>query len=307
MNEKKIAFLLMCGLVCLWGLDYVFAKEALRVLEPINLLFLKYLTGLVLVLIVKLNQDRKSIVRKKDIPFFILCSLTGEILYFTCEYTAMDYIPVSLITIILAFVPAVSIIAERIIYKKKFSIKMALGIMMCIGGVAVVIGADFAELFSGRIIGYLLAFGAVISWNIYNFITASVSQHYTGVTMAFNQLFCTVLIIMPYALYTMPSIHAFTPKVIGGIIYLGLGSAGMGFLILVRGLKTLGPTISAMFSNFLPVTATVFGWIFLGEAIGLLQILGGIIVIVSSCIVIAEKGKMEERLNDRAIEPDNAD
>ena len=117
MNEKKIAFLLMCGLVCLWGLDYVFAKEALRVLEPMNLLFLKYLTGLVLVLIVKLNQDRKSIVRKKDIPFFILCSLTGEILYFTCEYTAMDYIPVSLITIILAFVPAVSIIAERIIYK----------------------------------------------------------------------------------------------------------------------------------------------------------------------------------------------
>ena len=67
MNEKKIAFLLMCGLVCLWGLDYVFAKEALRVLEPMNLLFLKYLTGLVLVLIVKLNQDRKSIVRKKDI------------------------------------------------------------------------------------------------------------------------------------------------------------------------------------------------------------------------------------------------
>lgn len=307
LNEKKTAFLLMCALVCLWGLDYVFAKEALRILEPMNLLFLKYAAGLMLVLIVKLSQDRKTIVRKKDIPFFVLCSLTGEILYFACEYTAMDYIPVSLITIILAFVPAVSIIAERLIYKKKFSAKMMLGILMCIAGVAIVIGADFSKLFSGRMMGYLLAFGAVVSWNVYNFITASVSQHYTGVTMAFNQLLCTVLIVMPYAVYTMPPIHSFTPKVIGGIIYLGLGSAGMGFLILVRGLKVLGPTVSAMFSNFLPVTATFFGWIFLGEAIGITQVIGGIVVIASSCVVIAEKGKMEERLNDRAIEPDNAD
>lgn len=307
MREKNIVFLLMCGLVCLWGLDYVFAKEALEILEPMNLLFLKYGVGFLLVLGVKLKQDKKAIMRKKDIPFFILCSLTGEMLYFTCEYTAMDYIPVSLITIILAFVPAVSIIAERIVYKKKFSVRMAFGILLCIAGVAIVIGADFSELFRGKILGYILAFGAVISWNVYNFITASVSRHYTGVTMAFNQLLCTILIIMPYALYTMPSLHAFTPEVVGGIIYLGVGSAGMGFMILVRGLKILGPTITAMFSNFLPVTATIFGWIFLGETIGLTQVIGGVIVIASSCLVIAEKGKMEERLKDGTIESDDVD
>ena len=75
MNEKGTAFLLMCGLVCVWGLDYVFAKAALTVLEPLNLLFLKYATGLVLVLAIKLKQDRRSVVRVKDIPFFVLCSL----------------------------------------------------------------------------------------------------------------------------------------------------------------------------------------------------------------------------------------
>ena len=94
---------------------------------------------------------------------------------------------------------------------------------------------------------------------------------------------------------------------IGGIIYLGLGSAGIGFFIMVNGLKVLGPTISAMFSNFLPVTATFFGWLFLGQVVGISQLLGGVIVIVSSCIVIAEKGKMEERSNDREAEPDDAD
>ena len=307
MREKSTAFLLMCLLVCFWGLDYVVAKDALNILEPMNLLFLKYLVGALLVFGIKLKQDRKTIVRPKDIPFFILCSLTGEILYFFCEYTAMDYLPVSLITIILSFVPAVSIIAERIIFRRKFTWKMLMGVIICIIGVAIVIGADFRTLLHGRMTGYLLAFGAVISWNIYNFMTASLSSNYSGTTMAFNQLFCTLLLGGPYALHTMPPMDTFTPAVTLEVIYLGLVNGGLGFMIMVNGLRVLGPTISAMFSNFLPVTATVFGWILLGESVGVMQLIGGAIVIASSCIVITEKGKMEEQLNDREAEPDNVD
>ena len=102
---------------------------------------------------------------------------------------------------------------------------------------------------------------------------------------------------MPYAIHTMPPLEVFTPQVAGGIIYLGLGSAGMGYMILVRGLKRAGTYYFCHVFEFLPVTATIFGWLFLGETIGLLQIAGGIIVILSSCIVIKEKGKMEERLD----------
>ena len=307
MDIKKTAFVMMCGLVMLWGLDYVVAKTALEVLAPMNLLFLKYSTGFIFLFCVKMKFDRKHWVRLRDIPFFVLCSITGEILYYFCEYSAMDYIPVSCITIVLSFVPAVSIIIERIFFKKKFNLKVVLGVLACIAGVIIVIGADFRELLSGRMTGYLLAFGAVISWNCYNFITAGLGSKYSGVTLAFNQLCCTVLLIMPYALHTMPPASDFTPGVIGGIIYLGLGSAGIGFFIMVNGLKVLGPTVSAMFSNFLPVTSTFFGWLFLGQVIGIPQIVGGIIVIVSSCIVIAEKGKMEEKSNDREAEPDDAD
>lgn len=307
LNERNKAIALMCMLVCFWGLDYVFAKDALEVLQPMNLLFLKYSVGFLVLLAIKLKMDRKTIVRLKDIPWFILCSLTGEILYFFCEYNAMDYIPVSLITIILSFVPAISIIIERVVFKKKPTGKIILGVLCGIAGVIIVIGADFRELLNGRMVGYLLAFGAVISWNCYNFITAKVSESYNSATMSFTQLTCTVLMVMPYALHTMPPAEDFTPGVIGGIIYLGCVSAGIGFFILVHGLKILGPTISAMFSNFLPVTATLFGWMFLGETIGVMQFVGGVIVIASSCVVISEKGKMEERLNDRETEPDDAD
>ncbi|MCB6992104.1 DMT family transporter [bacterium 210820-DFI.6.37] len=293
-KEKILTYILMAFLVTAWGFDYVIAKHALELLQPLTLLFLKYAIGLTLVLSIKMKTDRKGIVRKKDIPVFILCSIFGEILYYLCEYSAMDYIPVSLITIVLAFVPALSIIIERILYKQKATRAMVIGVAVCIFGVALIIGVDFELLFQGRIIGYLLAFGAVFSWNAYNFLTASLHERYSSITLTCTQLICTALLTLPYAIHTMPPLQSFTPTVIGGIIYLGLVNAGVGFMITVRSLHVLGPTSTALFSNFLPVTSTFFGWLLLNESISGLQLAGGIVVIASACVVIKEKGKMEE-------------
>lgn len=292
-RDIRIMYLLMSCLVIFWGFDYVVAKEALELLPPLTLMFLKYSVGVFLLIAVKLKTDFQRMVRKKDIPLFILCSIFGEILYYLCEYTAMDYIPVSLITIVLAFVPALSIITEKVLFKKNTTRAIVIGVAACIFGVALIIGMDFGQLMQGRLVGYLLAFGAVLSWNMYNFLTTSLHERYTSITLTCTQLTCTALLLMPYAIHTMPPIQSFTPAIIGGIIYLGVLSAGVGFLIMVRALHVLGPTPAALFSNFLPVTSTFFGWFLLHESISGMQIIGGIIVIASACVVIKEKEKLE--------------
>ena len=295
MDKKRLTFILMFVLVFMWGLDYSVAKNALEVFRPLNLMFFKYLGGLIVITAIKVAAERRFTVRKKDIIFFVLCSLTGQVLYYFCEYTAMEYIPVALITIILSFVPIISILIERVFFKTKMSVRIITGLVVCVIGVGLVIGADFKSLFSGRALGYLLAFGAVISWNMYNFITARISRTYTELTMAFDQLLCTVLISLPYAAAVMPPAEEFTPQIILSLVYLGVGSAGTGYIIYVRGVKYLGPTISSLFSNFLPVTSTFFGWLILGQSLGVMQIAGGMIVIVSACYVIIEKSRLQKQ------------
>lgn len=293
MNKRRISFFLMCIVVCLWGLDYSVAKCALDVFKPLNLMFFKYAGGFVTITVLKIISGSKFTIRKKDILFFILCSLTGQVLYYFCEYTAMKYIHVSLITIILAFVPIISIIIERIVFKKKLTVKILAGLIGCVVGVVLIIGKDLQMMLGGKALGYLLAFGAVLSWNIYNFITARISKEYDSLTMAFNQFLCTVLISMPYVIKVMPPAEQFTPSIIISIAYLGLISAGIGSLIYIKSIAALGPTISAVFTNFVPVTSTVFGWIILGQNLSLLQLVGEAIVIIFSCFVITEKGKLE--------------
>lgn len=287
-KDRVLAHMLMIILVFAWGFDYVPVKYALKTLTPMCFLFGKYVVGFTVVLVLKCMQKNKELVRKKDIPVFIICSIFGEIAYFNCEYTAIGYIPVSVTTIILALVPAVSMIIERVLFKKKTGKKAVAGIVLCIFGVSLVIGADYTELFRGGGIGYILAFAAVLCWNIYNYVTSSL-ERYDCVTLACTQMLCTLLLLLPAAIHSAIPIADIPSTVYFCIIYTGVLDAGVGFIIVIYGLKKLGPTISAIYSDFLPVTSTFFGWIFLNENISFFQIVGGIIVIGAGYVVIREK------------------
>lgn len=297
-SQKKRMYLLMIFLVFSWGLEYIFAKQALAVMEPLSLIFFKYAIGFLVVLGIKLKLDGRGLMRKKDIPMFVICALFGEVGYFFLEYSAMDYLPVALVTIVLAFVPGLSILIDKVIFKKKATGKMVIGMLLSILGIIFVIGFDYKILLQGRLIGYLLAFGAVISWNLYNFLTASLHEKYSSATLTLNQLICTLLMVGPYGLSHLPAPQLVTPGVVGGILYLGILSTGLGFLIQVKSLHVLGPTVTAIFSNLLPITTTFFGWLFLKETISFAQMLGGAVVIAAGYIVIKEKGRLEELSDD---------
>ena len=297
-KEKNLMYFYMICLIIMWSFDYIVAKHALETMEPLVLLYLKYSVALFFMLIIKLFMDKGWKLHKRDIFTLIACSILGEILYFYCEYSAMDYLTVSIITILLAFVPALSILSEIILYKKKPSAKLVAGVVICGAGVALVIGVDFKDLFDGKIIGYLLVLGAIFSWNAYNFITAELHNRYSSISLTVIQLSCVLVVLAPYMVMNLPNPSVFTPVTIGGIIYLGVFGAGLGFLIQVRALYIIGPTATSLFSNFMPISTTALGWLFLNETISFVQIIGGIIIIGSGYFVIKEKGKMEELCNE---------
>ncbi len=297
-KEKRLMYFYMICLIIMWSFDYIVAKHALETLEPLVLLYLKYSVALFFMMLIKQVIDRGLKLQKRDILTLLACSVLGEILYFYCEYSAMEYLTVSVISILLAFIPALSILSEIVIYKKNPSVKLVVGVVICGIGVAMVIGVDFKELFNGKIIGYLLVLGALFSWNAYNFITAALHDRYSSISLTVLQLGCTLVILAPYVVMNLPKLSDFTPGTIGGIIYLGVFGAGLGFLIQVRALHVIGPTATSLFSNFLPISTTALGWYFLNETISFIQIIGGIVIITSGYFVIREKGKMEELCNE---------
>ncbi|MDR1571193.1 MAG: DMT family transporter [Clostridiales Family XIII bacterium] len=289
----------MALLVCIWGLEYIFAKQALETFSPLSLVFFKYLVGFFVLAAVKLAVDRRIAIRKRELPALALCALFGDLIYYYCEYQSLEYIPVALVTIILSLVPLLSMIIEGVAFNRRPNLPMILGALACMAGVALVIGVDVGELRgdSGKAIGCALAGAAVVAWNIYNFLTERLSERYSSLDLTIYQLVCTLLMLVPYILANMPAAEDFTAGAVGGTLYLGVFGAAIGFFIYVKSISVLGATPCALYSNFLPVSAAAFGWIFLGETLSALQILGGAVVIASACMVIAQKNRLTSRAN----------
>ncbi|MDR1272480.1 MAG: DMT family transporter [Clostridiales Family XIII bacterium] len=291
-RSEKTAYILMISVIFLWGFEYVVAKRALIEISTMSLVCLKYSIGVISLLCLKFATRTKFKFRKKDIFTLIACAVFGDILYFACEYKAMSYLPVSVITVILAFVPAVSVLFERFAYHRKANARIYGGIAAGIVGVALVIGVNLGLFFSGAVLGYVLTISAVFLWNIYNFFTAKLVRDYQPLDLALYQTVCAALLSLPFLLRDLPPLSVFTGEVLASVLYLGVISEGLCFIIYVYSIKALGPTRVSVFSNMLTITSTFFGWLMLGEQIKALQLVGAGVVIVSACVVILEKGKL---------------
>ncbi|MDR3305484.1 MAG: DMT family transporter [Clostridiales Family XIII bacterium] len=293
-KTKKFAYLTMIIVVVAWGYEYVAAKAALTAIAPLALVCVKYSLGIIVLLTVKSIVDRRFFFGRRDIPLLLVCAVFGDIIYFACEYGAMSYLPVSVISIVLAFVPAVSVLLEYILWKRRANMRIGLGIAVGIVGVALVIGGDFSAFLSGSAAGYLLVFGAVFAWNIYNFSTVKLTGSYHPLDLTLYQSVCAALLSLPFLLHSLPPAELFfSEEVFAGVLYLGLFSEGCGFLIYVNALRAIGPTPISLYSNMLPVSTTFFGWLLLGEHIGPIQIAGGAVVVAAGVMVIWEKDKLD--------------
>jgi drug/metabolite transporter (DMT)-like permease len=303
--SKRVTYALMIGLVFLWGLDFIAGKAAVDVAAPVTIIFLKYLPAFFALLIIKLVRDRKFHLRKQDIIYFIACAIFGDVLYYASEYSAFDYLPVSIVSLVLAFVPAISIITEIFVDKKLPTVKIVVGIIVSAIGVGLIVGADYRELLSGKLVGYLFIFGALISWNIYNFITERLADNYDPIELSMYQIAGATIFSAPYALTHLPPASAINTSFILAIVYLAIISGVVGFIVYVNSIAVIGVTPSALFSNMMPVTTTFFGWLILGEKITLLQFAGGVIVIVAGAVVIYLKDKNPGRYFGRNLGANN--
>jgi len=292
-RERKVMYALMSLVIILWGIGFPVVKFTLETLDPLSILFYRYLIVFWILLIYKKIKIGGGLIKKEDLPLYIVCAIVGDLIYFYSEYTAMDYLPVSLLSIIITLTPMLSVVTERVLYKKKTSLKAIVGIIICVVGVALIIGVDFEILLQGRLFGYILAFVCVFTFNVWNFMTASLHEKYDTITLMLNQMLCAIILLLPHAIYNLPEAAEVTSALIWQMVFLAVINSGFSFFVTVRALHVLGPTTTTLFANFLPVTTTIFGWLLLNETISPLQIIGGIIVILAGYIVIKEKGKSE--------------
>jgi drug/metabolite transporter (DMT)-like permease len=277
------------GYASIFGFSFLVTKGALAALDPFELLFLRFaLAACFLSLLVALRLVKVDF-RGKPIKNLVLACLFQPLLYFTCETFGVSESASSTAGIVLGALPAAVALLGSFMLKERLRAAQAVSLSLTVVGVALIAlfgGATSGESGSPR--GFLFLLGAVASASFYNIYSRRSSAVWTPVETTFAMMLsgaivfgaiCLVRGFLPGARPVDPGLLPRALSVLPGIVYLGALSSVLAFFLINFTLSRLLASQSVVFSSLTTVISVAAGVALRGEAFGLAQLAGSIMIV----------------------------
>ncbi|GKU25949.1 DMT family transporter [Clostridium folliculivorans] len=202
-------------------------------------------------------------------------------------FQAYKYTTVSIATISYYFAPMFVIIAAPFILKEKLTgTKLACLIAALIGIVMILNSGESAGEFSQNIKGILYGLsGAALYATVV--LTNKFIKGLSGFDTTLIQLVVSAITLLPFIIYRgeIMKVSTLGAKGIMFVLIVGVIHTGIAYLLYFTAMKSLESHSIAILSYIDPISAVVFSTLLLSESITVVQIIGGIIVLLSTFLV----------------------
>ena len=186
-------------------------------------------------------------------------------------------------TLIGSLTPAVLLfLAPRILGEKITAQRVVYSLVSFVGVVAVVVGADSGSAASEHsLAGDAMALGNMLVWTVY-FIAAKRARDEGMNTWSFLTGVCltNVVLAVPWALLTSDDLGAVTSRDWFFLLLMMLIPGTIGHYLMTWAQRYLDTTVSSLITLGGPVISTALAFIFLGQGVAIVQVLGGIVVLL---------------------------
>ena len=149
---------------------------------------------------------------------------------------------------------------------------VGIGFVVYSGARMVVKGASVA--------GDLLVLAGSVSWALYTVLLTPYARRIDGVTLSAYTMIGGALMLEVVAAPELARMtwSTVSPGAVAAILYSGLGALVVAYLFWYRGVRVIGPTRTAMYSNLQPLFALIVAAILLGESPTPWQVMGAICI-----------------------------
>jgi drug/metabolite transporter (DMT)-like permease len=267
------------GLMSLiWGINYIVIKAALGSFQPLAFNAVRFPVA-ALVLLGAARALGAPLPARRYWVAVALYGVLGNALYQIGFIEGLSRTRAGNAALIAAANPVLTAVLSHWRGHERFSGRDWLGIVLSAAGVVLVVLGSGLEVggFGSTVVGDLLLLGAVSCWALYavgsrGLVTALGPVNMTAWTTAAGTV--------PILLMGVPSLFRQQWTTVplpawGGVVYASFGAIVTGYLLWARGIRLLGSTRVALYSNFTPVFAFLAAWPVLGERPTPFQILGG--------------------------------
>jgi drug/metabolite transporter (DMT)-like permease len=166
-----------------------------------------------------------------------------------------------------------------------FTVRKLGGLALGVAGVTMVVGLGPIALAPGVLLGTGACVAATLCYAVSATWLKKLGSDAPPLSLSTASLVVAALAIAPF-LPALPAPEAFTPQVVVAVLGVSLLSSALAFLLFYRLIADLGPTRTLTVTFLIPVFGVVWGWVFLGESIGIGTIAGGLTVLAATALVI---------------------
>jgi drug/metabolite transporter (DMT)-like permease len=257
--------------------------------SPETVLFYRFFTAALLLFVVILAKGSHFKISFREFGALVAFGFLFAVSSLT-YYASFKYMDAGLASTLLFLYPLEVSVLMAVFFKEKIKTWTIVSIAVSMAGVALLYrGGDGVPLST---VGLMLAFASSISYAIYMVMANRIKLQMGSVKMTFYAIcFCLVFLL----LYSVTLGSGLPPLFMqasswGWGFILGLVPTVLSLIFMVKAVKIIGSTPTAILGALEPVTAVTIGVLVFGEVLTG-RLIAGILLILGSTVLIAAKRK----------------
>lgn len=296
-TNKIFGIFLAAFSVSVWGVTFVSTKYLLSDFNAYEILFSRLIIAYICLWIMK---PKVLIIHSgvKELNF-ALAGWMGVLAYQLLENLAINYTNASNVSIIVSLSPIFTAVALYIFLKQRdIKWNFFVGFIIAIVGVALVSFNGVVD-FNLNPKGDVLAFGCCVCWGLYSVYVSKVNGYGYNQIQSTRRIFMYALVFMFPAMilqYVTGALN-FNPERFAkpmnliNLVFLGAVASAMCFVFWNHSCKVLGTVYTSIAIYLIPVVTIIFAFIFLGERLSLMGIIGTILAVAGMFVSGYKKRK----------------
>ncbi len=266
--------------IVIWSVAFVSNKALLAYISPIENMILRFSLGYLLLMLLYPRWQLPHSLR--DELFFVLLGFLGIFVYFLLENFALSYTQATNVGLYMGAIPILTaLLAHVITQDERLSANLLVGFIVAMGGIGLVLleGVGF-EL---RLKGDLLALAAAAVFALYSVILTRAPKSYHYMVITRRSFFYGVIMMLIYYLLSGRTFDLQAlghPVVWTNLLYLGILSSGLAFILWHKGIEQIGSVSASNYIYLVPLITAITGVVVLDEVLTLRMVIGGILILL---------------------------
>jgi drug/metabolite transporter (DMT)-like permease len=267
----------------IWGVNFVVVKYATTVFNPVAFTGLRVSTVAVFLWIVVFARGGSPLsLARRDVIRLMLLGALGNGIYQLFFVHGVARTRAGNAALIVGSAPAFIALIARLRGIERLKGMTLVGIALSVIGVGLVIaGSGNAPSGETTLLGSVLVFVAVLCWSAYTILLQPYTRRIDVVQLSAMTMLGGAI---PLLTASTPALIATDWSLVGArgwlaLLYSSVISMGVAYFFWYRGLRVLGPTRTAVYSNLQPIVALLVAWPILNETPTIFQGVGAATIV----------------------------